>query len=88
MKRKTVLFFSTEAGLAHVTRSLAIAQELKNRGHRIIFATGTKHELVKKTGITPVQTLISLEEGLAPEVILKWKDAQFIKKLQFLIKNY
>lgn len=81
MKRKTILFFSTEAGLAHITRSLAIAQELQKRGHRIFFATGSKHELVKKVNIKPVQTLVSLNEGLTPEVILKWKDAQFIKKV-------
>lgn len=36
--KKTIVFFPAEPGIAHVTRSLAIASELAKRGHRILFA--------------------------------------------------
>ncbi len=50
MKKKTILFFPVEIGLAHFTRSVAIAQALKKRGHKVIISTPKrKEELVKKT---------------------------------------
>ncbi len=38
MVRKKIVFFPIEAGLAHITRSLAVAEELKASGHTVIFA--------------------------------------------------
>ncbi len=50
--KKTFIFFPIEAGLAHITRSLAIAEELVRRKHRVIFAlTKKKHFLIKNKNI-------------------------------------
>ncbi len=38
MKQKTFLFFATEVGLAHISRTLSIAEILHKRGHKTIFA--------------------------------------------------
>lgn len=38
MKKLKILFFPLEAGLAHITRSLAIAEDLKTRNHSVHFA--------------------------------------------------
>lgn len=38
MKNPTFLFFPLEAGLAHVTRSLAVAEELKKKKNTVYFA--------------------------------------------------
>src|SRR3990167_4001045 len=38
MESKTILFFMTEVGLAHIARSLSVAEELQRLGHKTIFA--------------------------------------------------
>lgn len=51
-KKKTFIFFPIEAGLAHIIRSLAIAEELVRRKHRVIFAlTKKKQFLIKNKNI-------------------------------------
>lgn len=90
---KTYVFFSTEAGLAHVTRSLAVAKELKRRGARIIFAVGKeKHGFVRKAGLQPVDVPTALPEGLAVDAMLKWQDETFVysvAKVDYeIIKKY
>ncbi|MDP3948150.1 MAG: glycosyltransferase [bacterium] len=51
-KKKTFIFFPIEAGLAHIIRSLAVAEELVRRKHRVIFAlTKKKHFLIKNKKI-------------------------------------
>jgi UDP:flavonoid glycosyltransferase YjiC (YdhE family) len=53
--KKTILFFPIEVGLAHIVRSFAIAKELVNRGHRVIFALPKrKHALVKNSSVDVV----------------------------------
>lgn len=37
-KKKTIIFFSVEVGLAHIIRSLAVAEELNNLGFKVIYA--------------------------------------------------
>lgn len=80
---KTYLFFSAEAGLAHVTRSLAVANELKCRGVRVLFAVGkVKHGFVKNAGdLQPIEVPVSLSDGLAADAIRKWQDASFISRV-------
>lgn len=92
MKTST-LFFSTEAGLAHVTRSLAIANELKYRGARVLFAVGKeKHDFVRRAGLQPIEVPTSLPEGLAADAMLKWQDESFVyrvaKEDYEVIKSY
>ncbi|MFH1535767.1 MAG: glycosyltransferase [Patescibacteria group bacterium] len=47
-KKKTFIFFPLEAGLAHIIRSLAVAEELVRRKHRIIFALTKKKQFFIK----------------------------------------
>ena len=55
MQKKTIIFFPVEIGLAHIVRSLGIAEELKKRGHRIIFALPKrKWALLEKSTIIPI----------------------------------
>ena len=37
-KKKTILLFSVETGIAHVTRTLEVARALADRGHLVVFA--------------------------------------------------
>lgn len=56
---KTYLFFPIEIGLAHICRSLAIAEELYKRGHKVIFALPKrKHHIFSRS---PVQ-FVDIEE--------------------------
>lgn len=55
MKPKTIIFFPIEIGLAHIVRSLGIAEELKKRGHKVIFALPKrKWFLLRNSVIKPV----------------------------------
>lgn len=64
--RKTFLFFPLEIGLAHIVRSLAIAEELHHRGHKVVFALPKrKHEIVKNTPLT----LVDVHSPLAADTI-------------------
>ena len=81
MKKKTIIFFPIEIGLAHLTRSLAIASALKKKGHRIIFAVPErKNEFVKKAGIEPV--LIS-EYSRNDDIsfLTRMRDTRFLQNL-------
>ncbi len=79
---KTYLFFSAEAGLAHLTRSLAVACELKRRGSRVVFAVGKeKHDFVRKASIQPVAVPTVLPERFAASWILRWQDERFVCRL-------
>lgn len=77
---KTYVFFSTEAGLAHVTRSLAIAKELARRGARIVFAVGKeKHDLVRQSGFRPIKTATALPDGFDTSSLLRWQNEAFVR---------
>jgi len=55
MKKKTIVFFPIEVGLAHVVRSLGLADELQKRGNNIIFVLPKrKWSLLKNSKITPI----------------------------------
>lgn len=54
--KKTFIFFPIEAGLAHITRSLSIAEELISRGQNVIFALAKKKQyLIKNKQIQVVE---------------------------------
>lgn len=74
--KKTFIFFPLEAGLAHITRSLAIAEELVKRQHRVIFAlTKNKQYLVTNKNIK----ILGLKEFFNDEQsIEKIKDPSYI----------
>lgn len=84
MKKKTIVFFPIEVGLAHVSRSLAIAEELHARGHRIIFTLPQrKQALFKKSPVTFVDIVTALNK----ESVLLLKNFQDIHYIRQLMKD-
>lgn len=79
-RQKRIIFFPNEVGLAHLTRSYALAEELNNRGHKVIFAVPKrKRELFRSKDIL----LIPIEPYTTTDSL------QFIPKIRqynFLIK--
>lgn len=57
MKKKRILFFPHEVGIAHITRSLAVAEELKKRGNSIVFALPKRKWYLYKTAVDYVDVL-------------------------------
>ena len=63
-----------------MTRSLAIATELKRRGARIVFAVGKeKHDFVRQSGFRPMKTATALPDGFDTSSLLKWKNETFVR---------
>lgn len=76
--KKTIIFFPFEVGLAHLTRSFALAQNLQRKGHTIIFAIPErKISLFQSKGITlvPIKPYIE-KDGL--DYISKLKNIDFL----------
>src|SRR3989338_11207348 len=64
-KRKTILFFTVEPGIAHITRTLAIAEELRSRGFKIVFAINKdKSTFIHQSGIEIVSVPVFLTKDL------------------------
>jgi len=79
MRKKTFVLFSSEPGIAHVTRTLAVGRELKSRGHRVIFAISrSKHREIKDAGLEAVNLPVLLSDGLLTDSIVRMKDPEFI----------
>lgn len=90
MKKRRIIFFPVEMGLAHLTRSRAIAEELHRRGHEILFVgPSSKAHLFTNSPISffPLQNTIKDEEN-----IHKLKDLSFLvramKEEIEIIRNY
>lgn len=67
MHKKKIIFFPAEAGIAHITRSLAIAEALLNRGHQILFALHpSKYPLIKSTKVPLHPNTLFLEDSHVP----------------------
>ncbi|MBI4008871.1 hypothetical protein HY357_01445, partial [Candidatus Roizmanbacteria bacterium] len=78
---KKIIFFPIEIGLAHITRSLAVATELKKRGHDILFAIPQRKKmLAEKTGL---KTGEIIEYTNTDEI----KFAENLKNESFLLKQ-
>ena len=84
MKVKTYLFFVTEVGLAHIVRTLAVAEELQKRGNNVIFALPKRRWFVAKK--SPVQ-LIDIEGYATSESMEIIKVAKDLRRLRRLIKQ-
>lgn len=70
MKRKTILFFPVEPGIAHITRCLSIAEVLKKRRHRLVFAIcEEKQSLFRQAQMEVVSVPIFLRDDFT-----KWID--------------
>ncbi len=92
MKKKTILFFPVEIGLAHFTRSLAIAQALKKRGHTVIISTPKRKEaIIKKTDLDYVLSNNYFEKDDLT-LIHKFNDTNFdlpfVKEEEEIIKKF
>lgn len=83
LNKKTFIFFTIEAGLAHITRSLAIAQKLIKKGHRVIFTlTKNKQFLVKDKNIE----VLDIGEFFNDEQVTpKIKDPNYV--YQFILEE-
>lgn len=46
MNKKTIVFFPIEIGIAHISRSLAVAEALQARGHKVVFALPKRKQAV------------------------------------------
>lgn len=67
MSPQKIIFFPAEAGIAHVTRSLAVAEALHSRGHQVLFVVHkSKHPLIKNTKVTLKSTSIFLKDEQVP----------------------
>lgn len=79
---KTFLFFPIEIGLAHICRSLAVAEELHGRGHRVIFALPKrKQETFANSPIelAPIEGYIS-DDDFGMNVTM-FRDRKYIEKM-------
>ncbi len=90
MNKQTVVFFPLETGIAHIVRSLAIAEELQKRGYKIIFCLPRrKHSLFKNTpvkftdikGYSHVDSMETLEKVRDPDFLLSQTNSE-LKILQ------
>jgi len=62
---KTFLFFPIEIGLAHICRSLAVAEELSRRGNKVYFALPErKWKLFSRTTVTlvPIESYVAADD--------------------------
>lgn len=76
LNKKTFIFFPIEAGLAHITRSLSIAEELVSRKHKVIFAlTKDKQHLIKNKQIEVIQLKEFFSDG---QLVERIKDPSYI----------
>lgn len=76
LNRKTFIFFPIEAGLAHIIRSLAIAEQLVSRKHKVIFALSKdKQHLVKNKKIELIDIREFFPDG---QLVEKIKDPSYI----------
>lgn len=84
MKQKKYLFFATEVGLAHISRTLSIAEELHKRGHKTIFALPKRRWFIFKK--TPI-TFVDIEPYINRESIDIIKIAKNKQALRKIMKN-
>lgn len=80
MKLKTYIFFPATTGIAHICRSLAVAEELKLRGHTILFAIPDNlHKVFRNSTIQ----FIHIDTYMSPNVTLdsiNFKNKKYIQK--------
>lgn len=78
-RKKTIIFFPIDTGLAHITRCAAIAEKLTQSEMRVIFALAkSKQHLVKSKDLE----IVDLEEFFADEQDLdKLKDPKYLSPL-------
>lgn len=92
MKPKTILFFSIEVGIAHITRSLAIAEELQRAGHNVYFVVNKrKRALIEKSKIKTIDVSIFGDNNFL-DTMDKYKDPAylmpFVKEEIKIIERY
>lgn len=88
--KKTFIFFPIEAGLAHITRSLSIAEELVSRKHRVIFTLSKdKQHLIRNKQIEVINIGEFFSDG---QLVEKIKDPvyiySFIQEELKILKKY
>ncbi len=78
---KTIVFFPFQIGLAHITRSLAVAEELFRMGHTIKFVVSKqKHHIIRKTPV-PLIHLTSISNKDHIQNTNFFRDIKLLKKV-------
>ncbi|KKR53715.1 MAG: Glycosyl transferase, UDP-glucuronosyltransferase [Parcubacteria group bacterium GW2011_GWA1_40_21] len=91
LKKKRFLFFPLEIGLAHITRSIAIAEKMITDGHdAYVVVPGKKIELFKDTIVTLIPTEI-YDNSEDSHPLHKFRDVEYLyhisKKEQEIIEK-
>lgn len=81
MKKKKILFFPFEVGIAHITRSLSVAEALKKRGHTVAFAIPKANEsFIKNAGIQTFDVPASMDETNLDN-FTQFRNPEYLKRL-------
>jgi len=84
--KKTIIFFPIEIGVAHLSRSLAVAEELHARGNKVLFAIPERKKHIFAS--SPV-TFIIIKNLLEQDTLMSVKkliDANYLKS--FIHEDY
>ena len=81
MKQKTYLFFGIEVGIAHIVRSLAVAEELFERGHKVFFALPKRKQSVVKNTKVKLIDIIGYMKKDSIDVIRIFNEKKLIQKV-------
>lgn len=87
---KTIVFFPFEIGIAHITRSLAVAEELHKRGYKIYFVLAKrKQSIVSSSPVTFVHLQTVVAYDALPKTLLFFRKKEYIspmvqKEMKFL----
>ncbi|OGK13131.1 hypothetical protein A3A93_04190 [Candidatus Roizmanbacteria bacterium RIFCSPLOWO2_01_FULL_38_12] len=81
MKSKTYLFFALEVGIAHIVRSLAVAEELLDRGHKVFFVLPKRKQMVIKKTKVKLLDITGYMEKDSINVINVFDNKKLIKKV-------
>ena len=88
MKKLKVLCLPWSNGLAHITRVLSLAEELRARGHEVVFGVSkSKVDLIEKAGFTCEQTTETPTEEFLEFISKKEIDPQTAKMIEQFIQE-
>ena len=84
--KKTIVFFPVEIGIAHVSRSLAVAEELYKRGYKVIFAIPKRKRHIFLSSPVRFVTIKNLLEKDTLMSVRKLIDADYLTP--FIMEDY
>jgi len=86
------LFFPIEIGIAHASRSLAIAEKLQEAGHEVIFALPKKRHALYESSPVKLTEIPAISDSEGVQLIAEFRNRDraidLIKSERSLIKKY